>query len=115
MLIAGFFITILSVLVIPFIKEPSLWLWAFILFMTRVGAATVEVMSESYFFKVINKDECPNEISFFRNTFALSYIIAPALAIPILLFVPSFKYLFFVLSAILLIGFFITLKLRDVK
>jgi len=115
MLLVSFLIIILSVLVIPFIKTPSLYIWALVLFMTRVGAATVEVMSESYFFKVINIKECPDEISFFRNTYPLSYIIAPLLAIPILLLVPSFKYLFVVLSAILLGGLFITLRLRDVK
>lgn len=115
MLLAGFVIIILSVLVIPFIDAPILWLWALVLFMTRIGAATIEVMSESYFFKVINKKECPDEISFFRNTLPVSYIIAPLLAVPILFLVPSFEYLFFILSTILLAGLFITLRLRDVK
>lgn len=115
MLIIGFLIITLSVLKIPFIKEATLWVWALVLFMTRVGAATIEVMSESYFFKVINKKESPDEISFFRNTLPVSYVIAPLLAIPILLLIPSFEYLFFVLSAILLIGLFITLRLQDVK
>ncbi|MCX6751599.1 MAG: MFS transporter [Candidatus Nomurabacteria bacterium] len=115
MLIIGFIIIILSVLVIPFIDAPILWLWALVLFMTRVGAATIEVMSESYFFKVINKKECPDEISFFRNTLPVSYVIAPLLAVPILFLVPSFEYLFFVLGAVLLMGFFITLRLQDVK
>ena len=59
MLIAGFVIIILSVLVIPFIYASIFWLWALVLFMTRVGAATIEVMSESYFFKVINKKSAP--------------------------------------------------------
>ncbi len=115
MLIIGFLIITLSVFKIPFIKEATLWVWALVLFMTRVGAATIEVMSESYFFKVINKKESPDEISFFRNTLPVSYVIAPLLAIPILLLIPSFEYLFFVLSAILLIGLFITLRLQDVK
>ena len=114
MLIAGFLIIIPSVLIIPLMNEPILWLWAVILFATRVGAATIEVMSESYFFKVINEKNA-DEISFFRNTFPLSYVIAPLIAVPILFFIPSFEYLFFVLGAILLVGFFITLRLQDVK
>ena len=83
MLIAGFLIIIPSVLIIPLMNEPILWLWAVILFATRVGAATIEVMSESYFFKVINEKNA-DEISFFRNTFPLSYVIAPLIAVPIL-------------------------------
>ena len=114
MLVVGFLISAFFTLLIPFISEPKLFLWAGILFMTRVGAATIEVMSESYFFKSINEED-DDEISFFRNTMPLSFIIAPLLAVPILMFVPSFKYLFVVLSAILLAGVFIALRLRDVK
>ncbi len=114
MLLGGFIITILSVLAIPFITESILWLWALILFATRVGAAIIEVMNESYFFKTITEKNA-DEISFFRNAPSFSYIIAPLVAFPILLLAPSFKYLFFVLGAVLLLGFFIILRLRDVK
>ncbi|MFA4975731.1 MAG: MFS transporter [Candidatus Paceibacterota bacterium] len=113
-LLLGFFTTILFTFFIPFIKNPEVWIWAIILFGTRIGGATIEVMAESYFFKEIT-DKNADEISFFRNTYPLSFIIAPLIAIPILLLVPSFEYLFFVLSVILLIGFFITLRLKDVK
>ncbi|MEK7140183.1 MAG: MFS transporter, partial [Patescibacteria group bacterium] len=113
MLFVGFLISAFFTLLIPFMAESKLFWWAGILFMTRVGAATIEVMSESYFFKSI-REEDDDEISFFRNTNALSYIVAPLVAIPILMFVPSFKYLFVVLSAILLAGAFLALRLRDV-
>ena len=114
MLLLGFSIIALSVLVIPLITEPIFWIWALILFTTRIGAATIEVMNESYFFKIV-KEEYANEISFFRNAPSISYIIAPLLAVSILFLIPSFKYLFFVLSAVLLVGFFNVLRLRDVK
>ena len=114
MLITGFVITILFTFIIPFIGIPGVWIWAIILFGTRVGAATIEIMSESYFFKEVT-DRNADEISFFRNTYPLSFIIAPALAIPVLLLVPSFKYIFFVLAAIMLIGLFISLRLKDIK
>lgn len=114
MLIIGFVIITLSVLIIPFIKESSFWMWAMILFATRVGAAIIEVMNESYFFKIINEENA-DEISFFRNAPSVSYVIAPLLAVPILFLVPSFEYLFFILGAILLFGFFISLRLKDTK
>jgi len=114
MLITGFLIITLSVLIMPFITEPMFWVWALVLFATRVGAATIEVMNESYFFKVI-KEENADEISFFRNAPPIAYIIAPLLAVPILFLTPSFEYLFLILGAILLVGLLITLRLKDVK
>lgn len=114
MLKIGFFIIFLSVLIIPLIKEPILWMWAIVLFVTRIGAATIEVMNEIYFFKAV-KEEDADEISFYRNASPLSYVIAPLFATPILLLVPSFSYLFFILSAILLIGLYNSLKIKDLK
>ena len=114
MLLFGFVIISISTLMIPLFTTKTLLLWAFILFATRVGAATIEIMCESYFFKSI-KEENADVLDFFRNTGPLSYIIAPLLAIPVLLFVPSFEYIFFVLGAVMLLGFLISLRLRDVK
>ncbi|MEI7810382.1 MAG: MFS transporter [bacterium] len=113
-LIIGFLITIIFTFIIPFISSHEVWVWALILFGTRMGAAAIEVMSESYFFKEV-KEENSDEISFFRNTYPLSFVIAPLLATPVLLLVPSFKYLFAVLAAIILIGLFLSLRLKDVK
>ena len=114
MLIVGFCIISVSTAMIPLFSAPTLLLWALILFATRVGAATIEIMSESYFFKSVAEEEA-DVLSFFRNTNPLSYIIAPLLAIPVLLIVPSFEYLFFVLGAVMLCGLLISLRLRDVR
>ena len=114
LLIIGFLITIIFTLAIPLITLPIIWLWALVFFGTRMGASIIEVMAESYFFKEVSERN-PDEISFFRNTYPLSFVIAPLVAIPVLLIVPSFKYLFFVLGAITLLGFLITLRLKDVK
>lgn len=114
MLIIGFLIMTLSVLAIPFVTKPIFWIWALVLFSTRIGAATIEVMNESYFFKIVNEENA-DEISFFRNAASASYIIGPLLALPVLFLIPSFKYLFFVLGAITLAGLFNVLRLKDIK
>jgi MFS family permease len=114
LLLGGFVISIIFTLIIPLITKTEVLIWALILFGTRVGAATIEIMSESYFFKEVGERNA-DEIAFFRNTYPLSFVIAPLIAIPVLLFVPSFKYIFFVLGAILLLGLLITLRLRDIK
>src|SRR3989344_20064 len=47
----GFVIMALSTSLITFIDTKNLLIWTFILLSTRIGAAMVEVMSETYFFK----------------------------------------------------------------
>lgn len=113
-LIIGFIIGALATVLIPFINAPIAYLFAILLFFTRVGAATIEVMSESYFFKIV-KEEDADEIAFFRNTRPLSFLIAPLLATLVLFFVPSIEYLFYVLGIILLIGLLISLRIEDIK
>ncbi len=114
MLIFGFIVTTLATSLIPFIKESNFWIWAMILFFTRVGAATIQIMTESYFFKSVHEENA-DAISFFRNTSPVSYVIAPLFATFVLLFVPSFQYIFYVLAAIMLLGIYLTLKIRDIK
>jgi len=114
MLLVGFSIVGLFTALIPLLSAKEFWPWALVLFMTRVGAATVEIMSESYFFKSITEEE-DGVLSFFRNTYPVAYIIAPLVAIPILIFAPSISYLFFILGAVMLSGIMLTLRLKDVK
>ena len=110
----GFFVVSFSTIIIFFIKTQNIFVWALVLFITRIGAAIIEVMDESYFFKKIHSSDA-GLISFFRNMYPLAFVVAPLLAIPVLLCVPHFKYLFLILGAIMLSGFFVTLRLRDVK
>jgi len=114
MLLVGFSIMGLFTALIPLLSIKEFWPWALVLFMTRVGAATVEIMSESYFFKSITEEE-DGILSFFRNTYPVAYIIAPLIAVPILLLAPSIAYLFFILGAVMLLGILLTLRLKDVK
>jgi len=114
MLLIGFSIIAFFTTTIPLLHTSELWLWASILFLTRVGAATIEVMSETYFFKSVSVENA-DAISFFRNTAPFSFVVAPLVAIPILLLIPTFQYLFFALGAVLLLGLLITLRLKDVR
>jgi hypothetical protein len=114
LLIIGFSFISFFTFIIPFITVPSVLIFGLVLFGTRIGAATIEVMSESYFFKEIGEKNA-DEISFFRNTAPLSFIIGPILATPVLFLVPSFKYIFFALSIVLLIGLLISFRLKDIK
>lgn len=100
------------------IQAPTLTIvtLGLILFITRVGASLVEVMSESYFFKHVHPDDV-GSIGFFRNTYPFAYIVAPLLAIIILQFF-DIHYLFIVLGilcitasvAVLFLGHLVPLK-----
>lgn len=101
-LTVGFIILSASVITIGFLTTANFWVWAGVLFMTRVGASIVEVMTETYFFKHIKREDV-SMASIFRDTQPLAYLIAPLFAS---MFLDNFdlKYLFIVLGVITLYG-----------
>jgi Na+/melibiose symporter-like transporter len=107
----GFLILAMTTAYLSFIDGGGLLIWALALFMTRVGASMVEVMSETYFFKKIDGTDS-NILGVFRMTGPLSYIIGPAVASIVLPFV-GIQYLFLVLGIIMLGGLHYSLALKD--
>lgn len=114
MLIIGFIISSIFTFFIPFIGLKAIWIFALVLFMTRVGAAAIEAMSEIYFFRIVSERDA-DIIAFFKNTYPLSFVVAPVVATLVLYLVPHFSYLYPILSAILLIGLILSLRLKDVR
>jgi MFS family permease len=104
LLYIGFAVIILSTLLIPTINTKSVLIWGAILFATRVGASIIETTSEIYFFTHIQEEEA-YLLSVFRDMTPVAYIIAPLLSTLIFMFLP-FKFLFIILSIILLAGFY---------
>lgn len=109
----GFVIMGLSTLFMSFITVKSFWMWAVILFITRIGASFVEISSDSYFFKKVNKEKT-GLISFFRVTRPLSFVIAPLLVTLILQFIP-FQYIFIIIGSIMIVGTRYAMQLKDTK
>src|SRR3989338_7120911 len=92
----GFIIAAVSTAALSFIAVKSFWLWASLLFLTRVGASLIEITTESYFFKHICSSNS-NTLSFFRMTAPLALIFGPLSATAFLFFF-DFKNLFLVLG-----------------
>ena len=92
----------LSTFIIPFLQSPIFWIWATVLFITRIGASLVEISSESYFFKHV-KEEDTGLISLFRMARPLSFILAPLVAIPVVYFF-SYSTSFYFLALLTLSG-----------
>jgi MFS family permease len=104
LLIIGFITMALATFMIPLISVKTFWIWALILFASRVGAALVEASSEIYFFKHV-KEEDTGLISLFRMTRPLSYIISPLFALPVIYFF-SYATSFYFLAFFVVIGLF---------
>jgi MFS family permease len=112
-LILGFTIMAISTSVMSFVDLKDFWLWALILFMTRVGASMVELMGESYFFKKIDNSEI-NMVSMFRMLRPMTNLIFPALASGLLLII-DIKYLFLILGIFMLYGVKYSLAIKDTR
>ena len=83
------------------------------LFLTRIGAATLEIMKESYLFKNIDAGDV-NVLLLSRSMPPLSYIIAPLLASLIMIFAPL-QTIFTVLGIVMLLGLPIAFRLKDTR
>jgi MFS family permease len=113
LLAVGFVLTAIFVAPMSFITEPSVMWWTALLFMSRTGAALLEIMTETYFFKHVDEDD-PNTITGFRMLRPLAYIMGPILA-TISLFFVDIQYLFLIFSVVILFGLRYTLVLKDTK
>jgi len=109
----GFIITALATATMSFISIPNFWLWTAILFVTRIGASMIEVMTETYLFKKVDSTDI-NIVSFFRIVRPFAYIIAPLVA-SILLYYIEFKFLYLVLGSLMLYGLRYSLTIRDTR
>jgi MFS family permease len=109
----GFVVVGLSTLFISFITVKHFWIWTIILFITRIGASFVEVSTESYFFKHVDKQKT-DLIGFFRIARPLSFIIAPIIATIALQFIP-FEYIFIIIGVMMILGTRYSLGLTENK
>lgn len=113
MLIIGFIITAVSTLWFALNENSSIYVLAGLIFLTRVGAAFVQTMGETYFFKHIDGQDA-NLIAAFRALYPFSSLIAPIVVAPVL-FVYSYRGVFAALSIIVLFGVYFAMRIKDTK
>jgi len=107
MLMLGFMIMALSTVSVFFIERHEVWIWALALFATRIGAATVEAMSDTYFFKHVRSEE-EQFVGVYRSSPSFAYTIGPMLAFTTLYLTPSFKFIYLILGAVMLYGVYLS-------
>jgi len=112
--LVGSFVTLAGTSVLmAYLGSASFAIWAALLFCGRIGAATLEVMSETYFFKQV-RDGDAGVISLFRNAQPVAYVITPLLASGFLAFF-DFRFIFLALGVVMLSGLYWCARLTDTK
>lgn len=109
----GFFVIGVSTVGLSLITSTSLLVWALMLFMTRMGAAAVEIMMEVYFFKTVPTRDTAT-LGMFRITRPVSNFIAPLITGASLLFTTHGN-IFVVIGVIALLGLYPALTIKDTK
>ncbi|OHB15421.1 MAG: hypothetical protein A2431_04055 [Candidatus Zambryskibacteria bacterium RIFOXYC1_FULL_39_10] len=101
-LVVGILIMSAATFIIPSLSHPVFWIWATVLFATRVGASLAEVATETYFFKHV-KERDVSEISVFRMVRSFAYVLAPLISWPVVYFF-SYSISFYFLATFILLG-----------
>ncbi len=109
----GFAILIISLLLFFFVSEANAVVWAAILFLSRVGAALIEAMRESHFFKIVDVEDV-SHINFLRTSYPLGFITSSAAGVLILNYY-SIEYVFLFLAIFFLSSFYFVNIIKDSK
>jgi MFS family permease len=115
LLTLGFLLMAITSFLIPGLAQQSsaFMIWVIVLFVGRSGAATVESMSETYFFKKIDGHDA-GLMGYFRRMRPMAYIVASLLASILFQFDWfSFDMLFSVLGVVMLLALYFPLRLKD--
>lgn len=111
MLTLGLIIMGVSTIALAYLDARTTLPWATLLFMTRVGAAFVEIMVDTYFFKKISAEDA-DVIGVFRSARPIATIAAPFLA-TVVLAAGTYQTLFLALGLIVLYTTRYSLTLED--
>jgi len=110
LLIFALLIMAISSVIVYLTNSPSVLIWSFVMLGTRIGAAMVEILRDSYFYKRIDGDDV-DLIGFFRTAMPIGYILAASFSFGIMLFLPlpaMFILLALVVFSALIPAFYLT-------
>ncbi|MBU2028919.1 MFS transporter [Patescibacteria group bacterium] len=111
LIIAAILMMAISTGIVYFTHSQSLFIWSLLLFVTRIGAALVEILRDSYFYKRISGRDV-DLINFFRTSLPLAYIASTFLSGLVLIFLPI-KSAFLIVAIVVLSALYPAWKLVD--
>lgn len=112
-LFLGFIILSISTFLFYYLETSSFWIWASVLFLSRTGAALIEAMRETYFFKLVSAKDL-GYINVFRLAIPFGYIIGSGLAMLIITILPL-NFLFLLIAIVTLSGLGFVASIKDTK
>jgi MFS family permease len=115
LIITSLIIVSISTLAIYFIGSASILIWSLVLFSTRIGAAILEIMRDSYFYKRIDGNDI-DLINFFRTAQSAAYIVSAVVAFLIFKLFPGgqpIKLIFLAVAAMVFLALYPAARLKD--
>lgn len=112
-LATGFGILSLSTIFLAFVPGTDMSVWAIALAATSIGAAMIEVSSESYFFKHVD-GRSVGTISAYRMLYPLAFVAAPVVGTIALMAIPL-QELFILFGIIIFAGLPLSLLITDTR
>lgn len=112
-LLFSFFILGISTLLFYFSDSGDIIVWTTILLLGRIGAALVEILRESYFFKRIDGNDV-DIVDFFGTSKPVAYIVATACSSVLLIF-SSISSIFILVAIVCFSAIYPVFKLADNK
>ncbi len=113
LIIAGLLIMSIASFFIFWANDVNFIFWGVVLFLSRIGAALVEAMRDTYFFKKIDYQDV-GLINIFRSAWPLAFFLGPLASVIILQFT-EMNSLYLILGIILLFGLYFPFMLKDTK
>jgi len=111
LIIASIIMMATATALVYFTHSQSLFIWSLLLFATRIGAALIEILRDSYFFKRVSGYDV-DLINFFRTSMPLAYIVSTFLSGMVLIFLPI-KSAFIIVAVVVLSALYPAWKLID--
>ncbi|MDX9913207.1 MAG: MFS transporter [Candidatus Moranbacteria bacterium] len=112
-LLFSFFILGISTLLFYFADSGDIIVWTTILLLGRIGAALIEILRESYFFKRIDGNDV-DIVDFFGTSKPVAYIVATACSSVLLIF-SSISSIFILVAIVCFSAIYPVFKLADNK
>ncbi len=111
MIIGALLLMAASTTIIFFIHSHEYFIWAAILFATRIGASLIEILRDSYFYKRIDQIDV-DIVDFFRSVRPMAYILGLAVAAPLVYFA-HIRYIFLFVGLMMLTGIPFALRMAS--
>lgn len=111
MMTVALFLLSISTIAVYFVNSNSVFVWAAILFATRIGASLIEILRDSYFYKRIDQRDV-DITDFFRTVRPVAYIAGSLVAAPIV-YAFNIKLIFILIGIVVFTGIPVSLSLAS--